>query len=110
MPAIINGATTEEETNTNTGNKITVEELASYGLTLDQFNAVRNSESPSDFGGLPSSGDTDQLWLDAAVFEYEVSFVYSSSFEMGATRSSSNAIGDFFARRGSHQECCWLRW
>ncbi|KAL7527302.1 hypothetical protein ACHAXR_001890, partial [Thalassiosira sp. AJA248-18] len=47
-------------------------DLATYGLTLDQFNSIRRSESPIDFGGLPSSGDTDQLWLDAAEFEYEV--------------------------------------
>mmetsp|Transcript_42752 Transcript_42752/g.76909 ORF Transcript_42752/g.76909 Transcript_42752/m.76909 type:complete len:431 (+) Transcript_42752:234-1526(+) len=69
MPAGTNGAATEE---------LTVEELASYGLTLEEFNKVRNSESPSDFGGLPSSGDTDQLWLDAAVFEYEVATSDSS--------------------------------
>ena len=50
----------------------TNEELASYGLTLDEFNAVRLSESPVDFGGLPSAGDTDQLWLDAAAFQFEV--------------------------------------
>eukprot|EP00580_Thalassiosira_gravida_P008319 CAMPEP_0201632110 /NCGR_PEP_ID=MMETSP0493-20130528/5854_1 /ASSEMBLY_ACC=CAM_ASM_000838 /TAXON_ID=420259 /ORGANISM="Thalassiosira gravida, Strain GMp14c1" /LENGTH=462 /DNA_ID=CAMNT_0048103561 /DNA_START=113 /DNA_END=1501 /DNA_ORIENTATION=+ len=52
------------------------ETLASYGLTLDEFKEVRDSESPADFGGLPSSGDTQQLWLDAAVFEYEVPTYY----------------------------------
>ena len=49
------------------------EGLATYGLTLDQFQSVRRSESPADFGGLPSQGETDQLWLDAAAFEYDVS-------------------------------------
>ncbi len=65
---------------------LTDEELASYGLTLEDFNSIRLSESPADFGGLPSAGDTDQLWLDAAAFQYGVKnwlaiFVWSNLFE-----------------------------
>jgi hypothetical protein len=54
---------------------ITDEELASYGLTLVDFNAIRLSESPADFGGLPSADDIEQLWLDAAAFQYEVNIL-----------------------------------
>ena len=52
---------------------LSVDEVAAHGLTFAEFNTVRLSETPVDFGGLPSSGDTDRLWLDAATFEYEVS-------------------------------------
>ena len=62
------------------------EEMASYGLNLSEFNEVRSTESPIDFGqsGLAYDEetnvmyeglwDTDMLWMDAAIFEYEVSF------------------------------------
>jgi hypothetical protein len=59
---------------------ITDEELASYGLTLEDFNAIHLSESPADFGGLPSAGDTDQLWLDAAAFQYGVKILIAQYF------------------------------
>ena len=61
------------------------EEVASYGLNLSEFNEVRSTESPIDFGqsGLAydeetdmlwmGKWDTDMLWMDAAIFEYEVS-------------------------------------
>lgn len=45
-------------------------------LTLDEFNDIRLSESPVDFGGL-SGGETDELWTDAAIFEYEVATSHS---------------------------------
>lgn len=63
---------------TNAPTTISNEELASFGLTLDQYESVRGSESPNDFGGLPSQGETDGLWADAAVFEYEVAMSQSS--------------------------------
>ena len=62
------------------------EEMASYGLNLSEFNEVRSTESPIDFGQLGLAydeetnvmyeglWDTDMLWMDAAIFEYEVSF------------------------------------
>ena len=62
------------------------EEMASYGLNLSEFNEVRSTESPVDFGQLGLAydeetnsmydglWDTDMLWMDAAIFEYEVSF------------------------------------
>ncbi|KAL9188166.1 hypothetical protein ACHAXT_006544 [Thalassiosira profunda] len=58
--------------------ELTPEDLATYGLTLDQFQSVRRSESPADFGGLPSQDETDQLWLDAASFEYDVATSHAS--------------------------------
>ena len=61
--------------------------MASYGLlNLSEFNEVRSTESPIDFGQLGMAyneetnsmyegmWDTDMLWMDAAIFEYEVSF------------------------------------
>ena len=60
--------------------------MASYGLNLSEFNEVRSTESPIDFGQLGLAydeetnvmyeglWDTDMLWMDAAIFEYEVSF------------------------------------
>ena len=53
------------------GADVTLDDVVSYGLSLTEFNAVRDSESPFDFGGL-SAPATDQLWSDAARFEYEV--------------------------------------
>lgn len=52
------------------------EQLVSNILTLDEFNEVRLTESPADFGQLENSGDSydsEKLWRDAAIFEYEVS-------------------------------------
>ena len=56
------------------------EQLVSNILTLDEFNEVRLTESPADFGQLEDDGeyseyDFEKLWRDAAIFEYEVSFV-----------------------------------
>jgi len=50
------------------------EQLVSNILTLDEFNEVRLTESPADFGQLEdsSSYDSEKLWRDAAIFEYEV--------------------------------------
>ena len=60
------------------------EEMASYGLNLSEFNEVRSTESPIDFGQLGLAydemtnvmyeglWDTDMLWMDAAILEYEV--------------------------------------
>eukprot|EP00584_Thalassiosira_punctigera_P006329 CAMPEP_0172529816 /NCGR_PEP_ID=MMETSP1067-20121228/3792_1 /TAXON_ID=265564 ORGANISM="Thalassiosira punctigera, Strain Tpunct2005C2" /NCGR_SAMPLE_ID=MMETSP1067 /ASSEMBLY_ACC=CAM_ASM_000444 /LENGTH=438 /DNA_ID=CAMNT_0013313941 /DNA_START=1 /DNA_END=1317 /DNA_ORIENTATION=- len=63
----------------NAGRELaTLEDLASYGLTLDEFDEVKASESPIDFGGL-SGGDQGQLWADAATFEYEVATSHSSN-------------------------------
>lgn len=45
------------------------EQLANYGLTLPQFEIIKASESPYDFDHI----EQDKLWLDAAVFSYEVS-------------------------------------
>ena len=72
LPCIVINA----QENSDTG--VTNEELASYGLNLTEFEYVRTSESPADFGGLENQDDTDQLWLDAAVFEYEVRDVIPS--------------------------------
>ena len=47
------------------------ENLATYGLTLDEYELIKSSESPYDFVGLEDE-DQQQLWLDAAVFSYEV--------------------------------------
>ncbi|KAL7470959.1 hypothetical protein ACHAXS_011247 [Conticribra weissflogii] len=52
---------------------LTNEQLAGYGLTLAEVELFVKSESTNDFGGLPSSGDTDQLWSDATAFEYGLS-------------------------------------
>ena len=54
------------------------EQLVSNILTLDEFNEVRLTESPADFGQQlenedSSSYDSEKLWRDAAIFEYEVS-------------------------------------
>ena len=59
---------------------ITDEELASYGLTLEDFNAIRLSESPADFGGLPIANSTNKLWLDAAAFQYGVKILIAHFF------------------------------
>jgi len=77
--ATANGSNIEAAADQKSSRKLATayETLASYGLTLDEFKEVHDSESPADFGGLPSSGDTQQLWLDAAVFEYEVATSYS---------------------------------
>ena len=52
------------------------EQLVSNILTLDEFNEVRLTESPADFGQLEENGgdsyDSEKLWRDAAIFEYEV--------------------------------------
>jgi len=43
---------------------------------LDEFNKVRLTESPADFGQQLENGesyDSEKLWRDAAIFEYEVS-------------------------------------
>mmetsp|Transcript_15682 Transcript_15682/g.33140 ORF Transcript_15682/g.33140 Transcript_15682/m.33140 type:complete len:437 (-) Transcript_15682:139-1449(-) len=56
---------------------ITYDDLATFGLTLDEFNTVRSSESPNDFGGLASKGEQDQLWWDATDFEYEVAMSHA---------------------------------
>ena len=72
MPAVVVDAQADVTAEEPAASPVTFEELASYGLTLAQFESVRRSESPDDFGGLGSQGETDQLWLDAAVFEYEV--------------------------------------
>ena len=45
-----------------------------YALSLNEWNAVRSTESPQDFGGL-SGEETDGLWSDAARFEYQVRLV-----------------------------------
>ena len=52
------------------------DQLVSNILTLDEFNEVRLTESPADFGQLEEdkdSYDSEKLWRDAAIFEYEVS-------------------------------------
>jgi len=80
--ATANGSNIEAAADQKSSRKLATayETLASYGLTLDEFKEVHDSESPADFGGLPSSGDTQQLWLDAAVFEYEVSLIVVCDF------------------------------
>lgn len=45
------------------------EQLASYGLTLPEFELIKASESPYDL----AHPDYEQLWLDAATFSYEIS-------------------------------------
>ena len=44
-------------------------------LPLEEFNAIRLSESPNDFNmrSNDSVSDSERLWLDAAGFEYMVS-------------------------------------
>jgi hypothetical protein len=54
------------------------DELASYGLTLDEYELIKSSESPNDFGGLSSDSDTDQLWKDAAAFSYQLAMDYAT--------------------------------
>ncbi|KAL3803504.1 hypothetical protein HJC23_014052 [Cyclotella cryptica] len=58
------GALTQAEVPSN-------EHLATYGLTLSQFEMIKASESPYDFGGIDDT-DQQQLWLDAAVFSYQL--------------------------------------
>ena len=41
-------------------------------LPLEEFNAIRLSESPNDFN-MSRISDSERLWLDAAGFEYMVS-------------------------------------
>eukprot|EP00956_Cyclotella_meneghiniana_P007400 scaffold10101_cov55-Cyclotella_meneghiniana.AAC.3 len=48
----------------------TPSQLASYGLTLPQFEQIKASESPYDFSHPTSQ---DQLWIDAAAYAYETS-------------------------------------
>lgn len=43
-------------------------------LSLEEFNSIRASETPNDFGE-----DNDDLWEEAAIFEYEVATAYSDS-------------------------------
>lgn len=74
LPCIVVHA---QDTTDTTTTEVTNEELASYGLNLTEFGRVRASESPADFGGLENQDDTDQLWLDAAVFEYEIATSHS---------------------------------
>lgn len=50
------------------------EQLASYGLSLSEFELIKASESPYDF----DHTDQDQIWLDAAIFAYEISAVRAS--------------------------------
>ena len=45
--------------------------LASNALSLNEFNAIRASEAPQDFGGVDSE-TADGLWRSAIGFEYEV--------------------------------------
>ena len=48
-------------------------------LPLEEFNAIRLSESPNDFNMRSiSDSDSERLWLDAAGFEYMVSYSYMS--------------------------------
>ena len=39
-------------------------------LSLEEFNSIRASETPNDFGE-----DNDDLWEEAAIFEYEVRYI-----------------------------------
>ena len=48
----------------------TPSQLASYGLTLPQFEQIKASESPYDFSHPTMQ---DQLWIDAAAYAYETS-------------------------------------
>lgn len=51
---------------------LSYEDLAEYGISPDIYNdEIKATESPMDFGGLPSSGEEAQLWTDATVFEWE---------------------------------------
>mmetsp|Transcript_15328 Transcript_15328/g.30998 ORF Transcript_15328/g.30998 Transcript_15328/m.30998 type:complete len:428 (-) Transcript_15328:1782-3065(-) len=52
---------------------LTNEQLTGYGLTLAEVDIFVSSESSNDFAGLPSSGETDQLWSDATAFEHGLS-------------------------------------
>ena len=75
----------EDTIETLLGDRLSYEELVSGDmfLTLDQFIKIRLSESPNDFGLLLDEDDvtdssseaweTDELWKDAAIFQYEVS-------------------------------------
>ena len=45
--------------------------LASNALSLNEFNAIRASEAPQDFGGVDLE-TADGLWGSAMEFEYEV--------------------------------------
>ena len=51
-------------------------------LPVEEFNAIRLSESPNDFNmrsnDSVSDSDSERLWLDAAGFEYMVSYSYMS--------------------------------
>lgn len=50
------------------------EQLASYGLILSEFELIKASESPYDF----DHTDQDQIWLDAAIFAYDISAARAS--------------------------------
>ena len=77
------GEAIEDTIETLLGDRLSYEELVSGDmfLTLDQFIKIRLSESPNDFGldeddvtdSSSEAWDTDELWKDAAIFEYEVS-------------------------------------
>ena len=77
------GEAIEDTIETLLGDRLSYEELVSGDmfLTLDQFIKIRLSESPNDFGldeddvtdSTSEAWDTDELWKDAAIFQYEVS-------------------------------------
>lgn len=77
------GEAIEDTIETLLGDRLSYEELVSGDmfLTLDQFIKIRLSESPNDFGlekddvtdSNSEAWDTNELWKDAAIFEYEVS-------------------------------------
>ncbi|KAL7486576.1 hypothetical protein ACHAW6_013529 [Cyclotella cf. meneghiniana] len=64
------GALTQAEVPSN-------EKLATYGLTLSQFETIKASESPYDFGGIDAA-DQRQLWLDAAVFSHQLAALHAA--------------------------------
>jgi hypothetical protein len=72
------GALTQAEVPSN-------EKLATYGLTLTQFEMIKASESPYDFGGIDAN-DQQQLWLDTAVFSHQLATKHAT--DHGASSQS----------------------